>query len=127
MPIFTLPGGALRTINANAVVRCRDSFAFENDGHIGTTLFKPRLIVMEPITLTGPALHAERASFVRLSGIDDRHLWFDATQADDAEPPKPHESANGVNAIIPVDGIRMRVTESVADAQAAIDAGRAAV
>ncbi len=126
MPDFTLPSGSTIAVAAKDIARCRPSFSWENAGHIGSTLFKPRLIVMEPISVVGPALRAEHPSFVCLTGINGLSLWFDAKQARDAETPRASESGNGVQAIVPVGGIRMRVTDSVAAAQATIDAGRAA-
>lgn len=127
MPIFTSPGETPVFVDPAAVERLRPSFPHENGGHIGTTLFRPMLIVMEPVSVVGPALNAERASFVRLTGLGRRALWFDAARAGDARPPRPHEAQAGVGAVVPVGGIGMKVVESVARAQAVIEAGRAAL
>ncbi len=127
MPNFTLPNGTAILIDATKIVRCRSCFEGEIDEHpehIGTALFKPKRMVMEPCEEVGPALQATVSSFTSLTGLSDRRLWFDANKAADAQTPRPSESGSGVLAIIPVGGIRMRVMESVADAQAVIGAAR---
>lgn len=128
MPNFTLPSGDTVTVPAREVARARPTLTNEiygHPGHTGSALFTPRLLVMEAIGAAGPALQAEVASFTRLTGIRDRQLWFDAKKAADAQPPRPTETGSGVNAIVPVGGARLRVLETVPQAQAAIDSARA--
>ncbi len=127
MPRFTQPNGAKITIPANEVARARPTLTneiYEHPGHVGSALFSPKQLVMEPIQTVGPALQAERPSFDRLTGVRNRELWFDGKKARDAQRPRPRETGNGVRAIVVVGGTRMRVLETVAAAQAVIDAAR---
>jgi len=126
MATFTIPTGTAIDRPASDFVRCRASFSWENQGHIGTTMFKPTFIVMEPIEQVGPALAIEAPGFTSLKGLKDRDLWFDAIKAEDAQAPRPHEGVNGVHAVVPVGGIRMRVIATVEEAQNVIDAARSA-
>lgn len=126
MPVFTSPGGTPLNIDAGGVSRLRPSLASENGGHIGTTLFSPMQIVMEPVDVVGPALRAEAPGFTRLTGLSARRLWFNATRAGDARPPTRQEAQQGANAVVRVGGIGMKVVENVRQAQDRIDSARAA-
>ena len=127
MATFTLPGGMVRSIPAMEILRFRASFTWENGGHIGTTLFAPMLIVQEPLMMVGTALQAERASFIALPGVRDRAQWVDAARAADAEPPRLSESGNDVRSVVLAGGVRLRLTATVEEAQAALDAARGAL
>lgn len=130
MANFTLPNGASVDVMASDKVRARASFRnkiFGSPDHIGTALFKPRLMVMETIDVVGAALKSELPSFTVLTGNKGQVYWFDAKRSGDAEAPRGMEQGPNVNAIIPICGIRMRVSETVAQAQAIINAARIAV
>ena len=128
MPSFTRPDDTPINITAASVARARPTIRNEiygRPGHVGTALFKPRQMVLEAIDVVGPALQAEVPSFTMLHAPNGASIWFDAKKARDAEPPKAYETSENVNAVVVIGGIRQRVSENVADAQAIIDAARA--
>lgn len=84
-------------------------------------------MVLEEINVVGPALQAEVASYTTLTGIRGHTYWIDAARAGDAEVPRTSEQSPGVNAIVPVGGIRMRISETVSAAQAILDAARTGI
>ncbi|MDW3222847.1 MAG: hypothetical protein R8G34_08180 [Paracoccaceae bacterium] len=94
------------------------------EGVTGSAIFKPRIMVLEEINVVGPALQAELASYTTLTGIRGQTYWIDANRAGDAEMPRTSERSPGVNAIVPVGGIRMRISEAVSAAQAILDVAR---
>ena len=132
MPTFTNGFGQPFNVDATEVERARPSFSGEieypdGEPHTGSVMFAPWVSVIETIDIVGPALQAEVASFVRFTGTRGIDLWCDAAKAADPRGPTAAEAADGVGAVIAVGGIGMRVAESVADVQAALDAARAQV
>jgi hypothetical protein len=130
MANFTLPNGDSTDVVASGKIRARASFRKEiagAPGHIGTALFKPRLMVMETIDVVGAALKSEAPSFIALTGNKGQIYWFDAKRSGNAQAPRGMEQGPNVNAIIPVGGIRMRISETVTQAQGVIDAARTEV
>ena len=129
MATFTRPNGDPIDVPASSVSRARPTLTneiFEKKGHVGTALFKPKQLVLEPISTVGPALQAELPSFAMLHAPNGAEIWFDAKEAQDARPPRSSETSPDTQAVVAVGGVAQRVSESVAAAQAIIDAARAA-
>ncbi|MGV6850016.1 MAG: hypothetical protein ACWA5A_16720 [Marinibacterium sp.] len=127
MPEFKRPDGSKITISAKSLIRARASLRneiYERPGAIGTALFSPKQLVMDQIDAVGPALRAEQPGFARLRSRSGAAIWFDATRSGDAESPRPTEATDGVNAVVQIGRVRQRVAETVAEAQAIIDAAR---
>lgn len=127
MATFTRPNGSTITIAASSIARARRTLRNEIDGHPGhegSAMFSPKQLVMEPIGQVGPALQQDTPSFDKLHAPDGSEVWFDAKKAKDARTPMQSEQSENTNAVVTVGGTNQRVSETVADAQAVIDAAR---
>ena len=127
MPTFTRPDGSTIEVAAASIVRARPTLSNEivdRPGQFGTALFKPKQLVLEPIDVVGPALKQDIPSFAVLHAPNSASVWFEAIKAKDAEPPRITETSENTNAVVVMGGVRQRVSETVAEAQAIIDAAR---
>ncbi|MGC3939521.1 hypothetical protein ACOTTU_17085 [Roseobacter sp. EG26] len=127
MPTFTRPDGSTIDVDASEIARARPTIPREIFGkpdHIGTALFKPKQLVLEAIEVVGPALMVEVPSFAELHAPNNASIWFEATKARDAEAPRASETSPNTNAVVVMGGVRQRVSETVAQAQAVIDNAR---
>lgn len=128
MATFKRPDGSGITIAPSTVARARRTIHNEisgHPGHEGSALFSPKQLVLETIDEVGPALQADTASFDKLTAPDGSTVWFDAKKAKDARAPLTSEQSANTNAVVTVGGTNQRVTETVSEAQAVIDAARA--
>jgi len=128
MPQFTLPNGSVIDIKASTISRVRATLRNEiygKPGHVGSALFGPKRLVLEPIDTVGPALQAEVPTFAVLHAPNGQNIWFQANKARDAEAPLPTEQSPTTNAVVVMGGVRQRVSETVAQAQAIIHTARA--
>ncbi|MEM6312098.1 MAG: hypothetical protein AAF754_18885 [Pseudomonadota bacterium] len=127
MATFTRPNDTQITIGPSSVARARRTLRNEiddNPGHEGCALFSPKQLVMETIDQVGPALQQDTPSFDKLHAPDGSEVWFDAKKAKDARAPLNSETSDNTKAVVTVGGTNQRVCETVADAQAVIDAAR---
>lgn len=127
MPTFTRPDGSFIDFDAAGIARARPTIRNEicgTPGHVGTVLFKPKQLVLEPIDVVGPALRAEVPTFAELHALNNGSIWFEAVKANDAEAPRASETSANTNAVVVMGGVKKRVSETVAQAQAVIDNAR---
>ena len=128
MPTFTLPNGSPLVVVASDIARVRPSLRNEIYGHpgvIGSALFKPKQLVLEKVDVVGPALWNELNTFAQLHAPNGVHIWFDSVPASDAMVPSAREARPGVNSVVIMAGVRQRLSDTVAAAQAVIDQARA--
>ncbi|MEP6065510.1 MAG: hypothetical protein ABJ246_06725 [Paracoccaceae bacterium] len=128
MPRFTRPDGSSVEISATSVARARPTITneiYEMPGHTGSALFNPKQLILEAIDIVGPALKAELASFAKLHAPNNANIWFEANSVKNAEPPRSFETSENTRAVVVMGGVRQRVSETVTEAQAVIDAARA--
>lgn len=127
MATFTRPDGTKITIASEKLARARPTIRREIYGHpehVGSALFNPKQLVMEPIEYVGRTLKDELRHFCEFHAPNGASIWINSEMAGDAEKPRSTEKSNNTNSVILIGGVRQRLSESVVEAQAKLDDAR---